>query len=471
MGAVVDTADGVRRGERSAVGAVEEAFSAIEAHNDAVNAFILLDREGAMAAAAEIDARVARGEDPGPLAGVPLGVKDLEDCIGFPTTQGCEFLKATPAKTRDSNHVARLRAAGAIPIGKTAASEFGMDSATSTFAWGVTRNPWRTDTTPGGSSGGSAAAVAAGMVPFATATDAGGSTREPAAFTSLIGLKPSQGRIAKMNGFANWSAHGAVTRTVADTARYLDVAAGPDDRDRQSLPALTYRFEDIIETLPVAGLRALWTSDQGYAVVEPEVAEIARAAAERLSRAAGLTLVTDEPFHPTNVYPHWGAIALFNLEADLTADGILPDGFDRLSEQTKSIVRRVREKRDSWDLKASWAKIHQLEQDVAAFFLTHDLLMTPATACRPYRADSIIPQVIDGRDASESGVEPFGVLANVCWNPSISVPAGLTSDGLPVGLQITARRHRDDIVLRLARIWEQTQPWSYPDAPIPGPKG
>jgi aspartyl-tRNA(Asn)/glutamyl-tRNA(Gln) amidotransferase subunit A len=461
MRTVVEIADKVRAGELSAQAVLAETFANIAATNPGLNAFVMLDRESAQAAAEAIDARVRRGEDPGLLAGVPLGVKDLEDCAGFPTTEGSDFLKGSPPKTADSPHVARLRAAGAVIVGKTACSEFGMDSATSTFAWGVTRNPWNPAKTPGGSSGGSAAAVAAGMTPLATATDGGGSTRQPASYTNLVGLKPSHGRIAKSNGFANWSVHGALTRTVRDTARYLDVAAGPDDRDRQSLPAVGYRYEDVIETLDVRGLKALWSPDLGYAVVEPEVQALARRAAERLIAAAGLVEAAGV-FHPTNPYRHWGAINLSTLEEDLTRDGILPDGWDRLSEQMKAVILRVRARRNQIDLKASWKMIERLNNDVAEFYLTHDLLMTPATALAPYDAASVIPQVIDGRDASESGAEPFGAIANACWNPAISIPAGFTAAGLPVGLQIMARRHRDDILLRLARIYEEAHPWSYP---------
>jgi aspartyl-tRNA(Asn)/glutamyl-tRNA(Gln) amidotransferase subunit A len=461
MKTTVDIADGVRAGRLTARDAVLAAFDAIEARNGPLNAFIMLDRDGALAAADAIDAKVARGEDPGKLAGVPFGVKDLEDAIGFRTTQGSVFLMDTPVKTADIPHIERLRAAGAIPVGKTAMSEFGMDSATFTRAYGVTRNPWNLATTPGGSSGGSASAVAAGMVPFATATDAGGSTREPAAFTNLVGLKPSHGRIAKMNGFANFAVHGALTRTVRDTARYLDAAAGPDDRDRQSLPPAGYLYEDVIETLDAGGLRAVWSPDHGYAVVEPEVIEIARAAASKLVAAAKLVELQQD-FRPTNILRPWAIVMMSNLEADWTREGILPDGFDRLAPNTQHLLELMRARRDEIDVKAAWAEIHKLEKEVAAFFRGADLLMSPATACRPYAADSIMPKVIDGRDASHSGVEPFGMLANACWNPSISIPAGFTSDGLPVGLQITGPRHRDDILLRLARIWEQTQPWSYP---------
>ncbi len=463
MRTLVEISDGVRRGALSAVDVLRETFAVIDARNAELNAVIMEDRASAEALARNIDERVARGESVGPLAGVPFAVKDLEDLAGFRTTQGSWFLRDTAPKTADSPHVERLRAADAIPIGKTAASEFGMDGATSTLLWGVTRNPWNPQKTPGGSSGGSSAAVASGMVPLATATDGGGSTRQPASYTSLIGLKPSHGRIAKSNGFANWSVHGALTRTVRDQARYLDVAAGPDDRDRQSLPAAPFLYEDIIETLDVTGLKAVWTPDCGYAVVEPEVVEIARAAAQRLMAAARLH-ETRTVFQPTNIYRHWGAINLATLEEDLTADGVLPDGLPYLSEQMKAVIRRVqaRKAEGAINLKHSWSQIEKLCNEVAEFFKGHDLLMSPATACRPYDAHLTSPQEIDGRDISETGVEPFGMLANACWNPSISVPAGLTRDGLPVGLQITARRHRDDILLRLARIHEQTSPWSYP---------
>ena len=194
-----ETADRVRRGDLSAVSRVEDALAAIERLNPALNAFIRVDAEDALRQARDIDARVARGEDPGPLAGVPVGVKDMEACKGFPITQGSWFLRNAAPETSDSRHVARIRKAGAVMMGMTAASEFGMDSATNSRLWGVTRNPWNLATTPGGSSGGSSAAVAGGLVPLATGTDAGGSIREPAAFTGLVGLKPSHGRIPKMN--------------------------------------------------------------------------------------------------------------------------------------------------------------------------------------------------------------------------------------------------------------------------------
>jgi len=363
--------------------------------------------------------------------------------------------------TVDSRHVARLRAADAIPIGITAMAEFGMDSATNSVLWGVTRNPWNPDLTPGGSSGGSSSAVAAGMVPLATGTDAGGSIRERAAFTGLVGLKPSHGRIPKQDGFANFAVLGALTRTVADCARHLDVAVGPDDSDRQSLPAFNQRYESLIETLEVRGLRVRWSGDMGYAVVDPEVEAIDRGAADRLIAAAGL-VERSVPFTPINPYRHWAVILLSNLEADFTRQGILPDGSGRLSRPVQHLIGLMRANRQDIDIDASWKQLHRLEQQVAELFGQVDLLMTPATTCTPYTADALIPEEIAGRDASAHGAQPFGMLANVCWNPAISIPAGLTAAGLPVGLQIMARRHRDDVLLRLARLAERAKPWTYP---------
>lgn len=457
----VQIADAVRSGAYSARQAVRDAFERIERHNPALNAFIALDRAAAEATAEAIDARVARGQPVGALAGVPIGVKDMEACRGFRVTQGSWFLRDSPPCEQDSRHVARLRAADAVLIGMTACAEFGMDSATTSRLWGVTRNPWNPACTPGGSSGGSSAAVAAGLVPLATGTDAGGSIRQPAAYTGLLGLKASHGRIAKQDGFGNFAVLGALARDAADCARHLDVACGPHPGDRSSLPAPGFRFEDCLERLDVRGLRAHWSGDLGYAVVEPEVEAIARHAAERLVAAAQLVPVRT-PFRPVNVYTDVGVVLMANLESQWEREGLLPGGFPMLSPSVQHLLDLMRRHRDEVDVDASWARIRQLEQQMAGFFEDCDLLLTPAAACRPHGADERIPDLIDGRDASRTGAEPFGAFVNACWVPAISIPAGLTADGLPVGLQVVARHHREDILLRLARIAEAVMPWGGP---------
>src|SRR5436305_5559716 len=305
MRTVVEVAEAVRAGDLKATEILDECLDAVADRNGELNAFVHLDADVARAAAQAVDGAGARGDAPGPLAGVPFGVKDLEDCAGMPTSQGSLLYKGRAPVDQDSVHVGRLRAAGAVPIGKTAAPEFGVTAFTHTKAWGTTRNPWDLTRTPGGSSGGSAAAVAAGLVPFSTASDGGGSTRIPAAFTGLVGLKPSFGRIPhERSAPSETSCYGALTTTVRDAARHLDVAAGPDDKDRASLPPPAVSFERAIEDLDVGGLRALWSPDMGYAVVVPEIEALARSAAEALIDAAALRPV-DRPFSPTSPMRTW----------------------------------------------------------------------------------------------------------------------------------------------------------------------
>lgn len=452
----VETAELVRSGRASAAEVLEEALGRIEAENPRLNAFVHVDPDLARRQAAEVDARRARGEDPGLFAGVPIGVKDLEDCAGMPTSFGSRLYLGRGAVVEDSLHVARLRAAGAVFVGKTAAPEFGTVCYTSTPAFGTTRNPWDLTRTPGGSSGGSAAAVAGGLVPACTASDGGGSTRIPAAFCGLVGMKPSYGRIPHPRaGVSETSVHGILCTTVADAARHLDVASGPDDRDRCSLPPSGMCYEDAAESLDVRGLRAAWSLDQGFAVVDPEVGEIAHRAAVALVREAGLELV-DRPLVLDDALAVWwgnGAVdAWLNLEPGMWPDrkseltGINRAALERGEGYT--VARFARQRRRRW----------AFEETVAAFFREVDVLLCPTTAVAAFAAEGPMPMVIGGREAP-SGPTPLTMLANICWNPAISVPAGMTSEGLPVGLQVVARRHADEVCLRLGRIFEQACPW------------
>lgn len=458
----IDIARAVRSGERTAQEVLDECLGAVEAANPALNAFVVLDPDGAQRAASAVDSAIARGDDPGPFAGVPFGVKDLYDAAGMPTSKGSLLFKGGPAASSDSVDVARLRAAGAVPVGKTAAPELGAVCFTSTRAWGTTRNPWDPSLTPGGSSGGSSAAVAAGMVPMATASDGGGSTRIPAAFCGLVGLKPSYGRIPYPdNGASQTSAKGILVTTVADAARHLDVCAGPDDRDRVSLPdpSAVRRgggYERVIETLDVGGLRLGWSPDLGFAAVDPAVASVTEAAARVLAAAAGLSLRPVE-VHLTDPVRTWLGANALDLYQELEA-GMWPERGDEL----ESWNRRALESTDRLtpvQLARIWQQRMRLEQEVAAVHQTVDVLLTPATAVPAFAAAGPLPTVIDGRKVHPAMAVPFTMVANLCWNPAISVPAGLTGAGLPVGLQIQGPRHADDVVLRLARILEQARPW------------
>jgi aspartyl-tRNA(Asn)/glutamyl-tRNA(Gln) amidotransferase subunit A len=453
----VELAAQIRSGALSARGSVAAALARIEAANPAVNAFVFLDAEAAFAQADAIDAAIERGEEPGPLAGVPFGVKDNDAVAGMPTRQGSLLLSDAPCEARDSVHVSRLRAAGAIPLGKVACAEFGLDGVTHTLAHGTTRNPWNLARTPSGSSGGSSAAVAAGMVPLATGSDGLGSIRCPAGFTGLVGLKPSLGRIPRADGFRDTSSPGALTATVADTARYLDIVSGPDDRDRMSLPAPGVGYEALIETLEVGGLRAGFSADLGFAPVTDEVRAVCEEAARALASAAGLDLRPGS-FACVNTYVAWNALAARTLRSQFEAAGWLPDHLDRISPGPRTFIERHGAMSIAEEL-AFQAMLKILEREVAAFFDAHDVLITPTACCEAYAAEGPLPEEIEGRDASQTNGEPYTTIGSICWNPSISIPAGLSRSGLPIGLMLTGPRHRDEIVLRLARLLEQARPW------------
>lgn len=457
---MVSMADEVRSGRVSAVELVKDCFARIESRNDDVNAFVYWDEERALKLAEEIDQKVQDGVDPGLLAGVPFGVKDLEDCAGMPTSQCSLLFKGSEPKLNDSILVSRMRAAGAIPIGKVAASEFGMDSATNTKAWGVCRNPWNLEKTSGGSSGGSATAVSAGIVPICTASDAGGSTRGPAANTGLVGLKPSMGRIPRESSGSTYTSPGAVTHTVRDTARFLDAVAGPHNRDRMSLPPFEQSYEQLMESLSVEGLRVVWSSDLGYIPVESELESIVHEAAKRLIDVSGMQQI-DMDVKITNVFPSFIKLVVDHLRVEWEAEGILPDRLSEMSTKLQATMNKYPKILDPLERIKAHGATYEVEKDVAKLFEQVDVVLTPVTVCAPYQADALPPTEINGRSLEGIGAENFPIWSNASWNPSISVPAGVTRDGLPVGLMITGPRHRDDIVLRLARVFENNFPWEH----------
>ena len=466
MPSMLEAAAGVQLGVYTATALVERCIAEIGAHDGALNAFVHLDLTGARAAAAEVDRRIAAGDPVGPLAGVPFGVKDLEDCAGMPTSHGSLLYAEEGPVERDSIHVGRLRAAGAIPIGKTAAPEFGTLQYTRSKALGVTRNPWDLTRTPGGSSGGSAAAVAAGLVPFCTGSDGGGSTRIPASFSGLVGMKPSHGRIPSPSPDPSQTAVlGVEVTTVRDAARHLDFTCGPHDADRLSLPEPGVSYEHAIDTLDLSDLRIGWSSDLGFAVVDPEVQDVTRAAAEVAASAAGSALV-EVDVHLTDPVRTWLTTGALTTWIDVFGRMDYPD---RLGDLTPYVARALETSADRpmRTLVKSLMRRQQLSEDVAAVFEEVDVLLTPTTAVPAFAAEGPPPLSIAGEDlverfgpaAAGAMSVPFTMVGNLCWNPACSVPAGLVGDGLPIGLQIMGRRHADDVVLRLARLFELARPW------------
>lgn len=454
---VITSAALVRDGAVSARELVQDALDRIEDTDGPLNAFVCLDPDGALAAADDVDQRRRAGDPLGPLAGVPFGVKDLEDCAGMPTTSGSRWYADAPPATRDDLHVARFRAAGAIPIGKTTTPEFGAFGYTASPLLGVTRNPWNTERTPGGSSGGSAAAVSVGAIAFGTASDGGGSIRGPAASCGLPGLKPTYGRIPTfgVTRHAQNAVNFALATTVADTAMLFDVAVGPDMRDRTSLPPPGICYADTAERLDVAGLRAAWSPDLGFVTTDPGVVATTAAAAATLVDAAGLV----DTGYAVRV-DDYIRIYAFMESADQFVD--VPDGWEnRLDELDPLVVAGWRRNREV--TLPTFARVEKarrdLELQVAELFEHVDVLLTPTNPCAPFAAEGPMPTEIAGQRCHGGTAALLTMFANVANLPAISVPAGLDADGLPLGLMITAPRHREDICLRLARIFEQAAPW------------
>lgn len=454
----IETARRIRSGEQSAAEAVDDALAAIDRANDALNAFVHVDADAARAAARAVDTALAAGDDVGPLAGVPFGVKDLDDCAGMPTQRGSRwFVGAAPAR-RDDLHVERLRAAGAVPLGKTAVPEFGAWAYTASPAFGVTHNPWNLDRTPGGSSGGSAAAVSAGLVPFATASDGGGSIRGPAGSTGLVGLRASYGRIPTygVTHLAQNAVVGVLTSGVADHAALFDVMCGPDGRDRTCLPAPGVPYRELIDRLDVGGSRAVFSADLGYAVCDPEVAAVAADAARSLIDAAALREVdiaidfddvTATYVRIEGVDKYVGYDPVLWTERDDELDPLSRDGWVRTAQVTLPRLAAVEADR------------RVLEQRAAALFDHVDVVMTPTSTVPPFAAAGPMPTEVAGTPVHAGMASALQFWASVVNLPAISVPAGLTADGLPVGLQIIAPRFREDVCLRLGRIAEQVRPW------------
>lgn len=459
MPTVSDGAALIRTGLLSAEELTRTCLETINNQNPAVNAFVFVDEENAVAAARRVDAVIRNGEvsELGPLAGVPFGVKDLEDCAGMPTTRGSRWFADAPLKTSDSIHVGRLKKAGAIAIGKTATPEFGAWAYTASPLLGVTRNPWDLERTPGGSSGGSSAAVSSAMVPFATASDGGGSIRTPASFTGLVGLKCTYGRIPTLGDthLAQNSVVGSLTTTVRDSALLLDVMAGPDSRDRTSLPESGLTYAEVIATVDLSGCRVAWSRDFGFAVVDSRVATLCHEAATDLASSLDAVLlerpIVLEDYTSTYVAIE-GVDKFVGIERDLWENHL-----DELDPRSAPGWATMRGRTLPWAAHVEFNR-RRLVQEVAAIFESVDLVVTPMSSMPPFAAEGPMPTQIEGVEVHGAMSVVLAMLANLANLPAISVPAGLV-DGLPVGLQIIAPRFREDLLLAAAARYELLRPW------------
>jgi aspartyl-tRNA(Asn)/glutamyl-tRNA(Gln) amidotransferase subunit A len=440
----VSVADAVRRGETSAGVVLERAVAAIDASDGGLHAFVALDLAAARAAAARIDDVVGRGGDPGPLAGVPLGVKDTHDAVGFPTTHGCRLFAGARPATADAVVVARLRRAGAVVVGKTNTAELQFSASGGNSLFGPTRHPTLPGRTPGGSSGGSAVAVAAGMVPLATGTDGGGSIRCPSAACELPGFKPSLGRVPTLDGrerpsaWPSLSCDGVVAGTLRSVARAYDAVTGPHRADPFSQWCGATRWEDVVVRAPDGvAPRLAWTADLGWSEPDPGVAARCADVVAQLA-AAGAPVSDAGPLGEHDPARTWTVIAaagtrhwLGGNDADLEqVDPNIRDLLRRFGEQS------VQELLDANDAAACLRAALHGELDRCGA----DVLVCP----------TISHEVPDEAGAYRSGWVRNTYAFNLTGSPAATIPVGRTTTGSPVGLQLVGRPGADATVLAAA---------------------
>jgi Asp-tRNA(Asn)/Glu-tRNA(Gln) amidotransferase A subunit family amidase len=446
--------DAVAARRVSAEESVRSAIARIEQRDRELNAVVALRADEALAEARRLDARLARGQKVGPLAGVPVLVKDLEDVAGMRTTQGSVLFKDAPPATADGLVPARLRAAGAIIVGKTNLPEFACEGYTDNLLFGVTRNPWATDWTPGGSSGGSAAAVAAGMVPIATATDGGGSIRIPSAFCGLVGLKPTNGLVPRrpIPDWIDFSTDGPFATTVADLRLLVEIESGPEAGDPNAPPPIAAK------RLPKR-LRVLAAPQvEPGREVPTDVARMFDASLRSAEDAFGTRVERVDPsplWAPGSSGDDWFVIActehVHRLGRDLVAANL-----DRMHPSARGFMEFALGV--SIDVYMA-ARRRRFEYVRALDLVLGDsaILLTPTVLATGFLADGRLTT------ADEPASLPAAVyntdLANMTGNPALSLPAGVSPTGVPFGLQVIGPRFRDGWLLELAARWEAARPW------------
>jgi aspartyl-tRNA(Asn)/glutamyl-tRNA(Gln) amidotransferase subunit A len=446
----------IRRRKVSPVEVIDDVLDRIARLNPQLNAFVTVTADEARRAARAAERTLGRRRPTlGPLHGVPFSVKDLVITKGVRTTFGTPLF-GDNVPTEDAPMVSRLKAAGAIMLGKTNTPTFGWLGATHNLLFGATRNPWNLERTPGGSSGGASAAVAAGLGPLGVGTDGGGSIRIPASFAGIFGHKPSYGRIPTYPASAAWSVShiGPMTRTVADAALMMQVCAGPDERDPYSLPREGVDYVRAIRG-GVKGYRVAYAEDLGnLSAVDPEVRQAAARAA-RAFRELGCRVEV--------VAPRWPSPGecWFEIFCGGLATRLLPyqDRKDDIEPGLHAIIGATAANPPSRYVQA-WFDRLAWWQHPRAFFERYDLLLTPTVACPPFALGLDHPASIAGKPVPPYGWLPYTYPFNLTGQPAASVPCGFTRDGLPIGLQIVGRRFDDATVLRAAAAFERARPWA-----------
>jgi aspartyl-tRNA(Asn)/glutamyl-tRNA(Gln) amidotransferase subunit A len=438
-----------RTGSLSPVEATEAVLARIEDADPVVNAFCLRTPEDARAAARASEERWRRGEPQGRLDGVPVSVKDVLLMRGHPTLRGSHAIDPAGPWPDDSPAVARVREHGGVIVGKTTTPELGWKGVTDSPRTGITRNPWDPSRTPGGSSGGAAAAVALGMAPLALGTDGGGSVRIPAAFTGVFAHKPTYGRVPHFpaSPFGTLAHVGPITWSVEDAALLLDVVSGPDSRDWSALPP------PVPAPAPdVRDLRIAFSPTLGFASVDPEVAvAVEKAAAVFTDLGAHVEIVDPGFADPVEAFHVlWFAGAAKSVEA------LTPERRAELDPGLREICEQG-ERHSALDYLTATACRMELGRLMGRFHEDHDLLLTPALPIPAFEAGLEVPP--GWAEPRWTSWTPFTYPFNMTQQPAAVVPCGFTSAGLPVGLQVVGPRHADARVLAACRAFESARPW------------
>jgi Asp-tRNA(Asn)/Glu-tRNA(Gln) amidotransferase A subunit family amidase len=465
----------IRAGDRSPVTVMDAVLDRIDDRNDRTNAFVTVAHDRARQAAREAESAIEAGESLGPLHGVPVAVKDLNHVAGMRTTRGSLLFDDAVSESNDV-FVDRLEAAGAIVVGKTNTPEFGLGCTTDNRVVGPTGTPFDPSRTAGGSSGGSGAALGDHLVPLAQGTDTGGSIRTPASCCNVFGLKPSFGRVPRTgrpDGFADhtpFSHTGPMARTVADAALLLDVMAGPDPADPFSLPATDADFVSATSR-PVDNLRIAYSPDLGIYPVEDTVRTVVGEAVEALADAGATVERADPDIDCTrhDVLDAFYTYATVRWEALLDTlereHGLDPRDTDR--DRLRPVVVETIFESDpvtTQDYKRADVTRTRVYDAIVDLLRGYDLLVTPTLGVPPFPHGEE-PTVVEGKTVEPLRgwllTQPF----NFSGHPVGAVPAGLTDEGLPVGMQVVGRRHDDATVLAASAAIERERPWAehYPE--------
>lgn len=450
----LDLMERYRQRDLSPVEATAAILGRIRRLNERVNAFVLVDHDGAMAQARRSEQRWIEGRA-GPLEGVPVAIKDLNPVEGLVMTHGSVVFKDY-VPDFEGVFTRRLRAAGAVILGKTNTPEFGTSYKTDNRLFGPSINPWSAEHNTGGSSGGAAAALAMGFGPIAHGNDAGGSIRVPAAFCHVFGLKPTFGRIP--NDFALgqqvFSHEGNLSRAVADTALFLNVCAGPDPVDPYGIDSPPPDYLAAMEE-PPRSLRIAWTSSFGGPATHPEIATAVEEAATSVATSWG----TVEQVKPDYGYVREAFRTVFSVDSLALLPQEVRGRLDELAGLNRELILRS-EKIAAVEYATALGVVAQLRRDVRRLFADYDLLLCPVSSAPPFRNDDAEWDIEHEIPLQAWSRILFTLVFDVAGNPAASVPWAFTKAGLPIAIQIVGRFGEEERVLQAARAVELERPWS-----------